>query len=593
MNFLKRIFILILLLEASAHADVIGTQTRALSMALQSNARPVVAGFAVNCSKQQIMIARYLTDGTLDGTLNGTGYDTTIFGVSAAGNAITIQPSDQKIVVAGYSDDTIGVLRYTTGGVLDTAFGTNGRVNLNLGFNEQGYGVAMQSGKILVGGGATVGGVTQFFVTRLNSTGAVDVAFGTSGITTTPIGDGAQASAIGLQSSGKIILAGLAVVSDHVVFAAARYTSLGVLDTTFGTAGTTYTNVGDFGFATGLAIDSSNRLLVVGYAISGGVTQIGLVRYTASGTQDGSFGSSGIVLLDVPGTTIDRGAGVAVQADGNIVVCGKSDTDIIVARFNGTDGSLDTTFGGGAGYVTTPIGSDAGASAIVVQPADQMLLVAGYSDLNVMVARYDGDGNLDTTFGDLGTGWILEPQGSADATCGNCTVCPTGPTGLVGATGSVGATGPTGETGSGGATGPTGATGTATLGSYAYFYNTGLSLDLSLAATAPIAYDNEGIKNNITHSTITNADEITINTTGVYKVTAVIDLTVASLASNYALLKNGDIIPGSTFGVAGAGIIVVQATFAATAADVIQVAQLGVVATTVSGVTSITIEQIA
>ena len=73
-----------------------------------------------------------------------------------------------------------------------------------------------------------------------------------------------------------------------------------------------------------------------------------------------------------------------------------------------------------------------------------MIVVAGYSDLSAFIARYDVDGNLDVTFGDSGTGYNINPEGSLEALCGNCTVCPAG---------------------------PTGATGIASLGSYAYFYN--------------------------------------------------------------------------------------------------------------------------
>ncbi|GMU19646.1 MAG: hypothetical protein AMXMBFR12_08380 [Candidatus Babeliales bacterium] len=563
-----KLFLTLLFLVPSIYADVIGTQVQSLAIALQSNARIVTSGFANNCDKDQVISTRFLTDGTLDGSYNGTGYNMTIFGGSAFGKAVTVQPSDQKIVVAGFSDDTIGVLRFTTGGALDSAFGTNGRVNLNLGINETGNAVAMQSGKILVAGNATVGGVTQFFVTRLNANGALDVGFGTSGITTTPIGDGCTANAMGIQSTGRIVLAGTAVISGQVVFALARYTSSGILDTTFGTSGTTNVSIADFAVGNAIAIDSSNKIIVAGYAINGGDHQIAVARFTANGTLDGTFGTSGIVLHDIPSTDIDHGLGVAIQADGNIVVAGSSGTDALVMRLN-IDGSLDTTFGGGAGYVLTPIGDEASATAVAIQPADQMIVIAGISDLSAFVARYDVDGNLDATFGDSGTGYNINPQGSLEATCGNCTVCPVGPTGA------------------------TGATGIASLGSYAYFYNSSLTLDLSVSPTAAIPYNNEGIKSNITHSTVTNSDQITILSNGVYKITAVIDLDVASQSTNFALLRNGSSIPGTNFSLAGTGAIVMQATLAATAADVIQAAQLGVVATTISGNTTITLEQIA
>lgn len=559
-------YFFLLLLFPSINADVIGIQVQSLALALQANARPVISGYTNSCDKDQVMTARFLTDGTLDGTYNGTGYQVTLFGGSAAGKAITVQPSDQKIVVAGFSDDTIGVLRYTVGGVLDTAFGTNGRVNLNLGINENGNAVTMQSGKILVAGHATLGDTTHFFVTRLNANGALDVGFGTAGFTTTTIEEGCAANAMGLQSNGKIVLAGVSIKDGQPVFAAARYSSAGILDTTFGVSGTTIAIIGDFAVGNALAIDASNRIVIAGYAISSGIHQIAVARYTANGTLDGSFGTSGVVLYDIPSGDIDHGLGVAIQADGQIVVAGNAGNEVLVMRLNGTDGSLDTTFGGGEGYVTTAIGEDATATAIAIQPADQMIVVAGYSDLSAFIARYDVDGNLDVTFGDSGTGYNINPEGSLEALCGNCTVCPAG---------------------------PTGPTGIASLGSYAYFYNSSLSLNLNLASTTPIPFDAEGIKNNITHSTVTDNDEITIVTSGIYKATAVVDLSVALLGTNFGLLLNGVLLPGTSFSIAGVGTTVVQATFAATAGDILQVAQIGLLTLTVSGKTSITIEQIA
>ncbi len=430
MNLLKKSLFLLIILSWFAYnkGDVIGSDVSSMSIALQSNGRIVVSGFATSCDKDQVTIARYLTDGTLDGTLNGVGYNMIIFGASAMGKAVTLQ-TDQKIVTAGYSDDTIGVLRFTTAGILDTTFGSNGRVNLNLGFNEQGNAVAMQSGKILVAGNATIGGVTQFFLTRFNSTGVLDNGFGTAGITSTPIGDGCSANAMGLQSNGKIVLAGTAVVSGQVVVGLARYSAAGVLDTTFGINGIAYTPIGNFAVGNGLIIDSNNKIVVTGFALNAGIQQIYAVRYTSNGTLDGSFGTNGVVFVDIPDTVINHGNAIALQADGNIVITGNSGNQLVVVRLNGTDGSLDTTFGGGEGYVLTSIGSAIVGNAVAIQPADQMIVVAGKTDLSAVILRYDVEGTLDTDFGGSGNGYNINPQGSAESTCGTCTVCPTGATG--------------------------------------------------------------------------------------------------------------------------------------------------------------------
>lgn len=77
----------------------------------------------------------------------------------------------------------------------------------------------------------------------------------------------------------------------------------------------------------------------------------------APGDLDGLFGAAGTVTTPV-GSSTDSGYGVAVQADGKIVVVGfsyiGSDSDVSVVRYN-ADGSLDTTFGGGTGKVITSL----------------------------------------------------------------------------------------------------------------------------------------------------------------------------------------------------------------------------------------------
>jgi len=65
-------------------------------------------------------------------------------------------------------------------------------------------------------------------------------------------------------------------------------------------------------------------------------------------------------------------------------------------------GSLDTSFGGGDGIVTTPIGTGAFASALAVQPLDGKIVVAGSSNSNFALARYTATGALDASFGSSG-----------------------------------------------------------------------------------------------------------------------------------------------------------------------------------------------
>jgi len=128
--------------------------------------------------------------------------------------------------------------------------------------------------------------------------------------------------------------------------------------------------------------------------------------YGPPGSLDQSF-AGGKVVTPV-GSSDDYVNGVAVQADGKIVVVGQSAEnlgDFAVTRLT-RDGELDTTFGGD-GIVTTQIGTGRDtAHAVAIQP-DGKIVVVGTSDnattgLDFAVVRYLEDGSLDPTFGTVG-----------------------------------------------------------------------------------------------------------------------------------------------------------------------------------------------
>jgi uncharacterized delta-60 repeat protein len=122
----------------------------------------------------------------------------------------------------------------------------------------------------------------------------------------------------------------------------------------------------------------------------------------APGALDSSFGAAGEVTL--PGFGGDRSA-MALQADGKIVMVGGTFTDFVLARFN-ADGSLDSSFDAD-GRVTTDIqnGVQEEALAVAIQP-DGKIVVGGYSGTaraaRFALARYHSDGSLDTEFGAQG-----------------------------------------------------------------------------------------------------------------------------------------------------------------------------------------------
>jgi uncharacterized delta-60 repeat protein len=111
---------------------------------------------------------------------------------------------------------------------------------------------------------------------------------------------------------------------------------------------------------------------------------LSITRYNANGTLDTTFGGgNGYVRVDVDGTASTTGEGgsdVAIQPDGKIVAVGfvgAGVNSVLVARLN-SDGTLDETFGtGGIKLGSPPEGyASFGASAVDLQ-LDGTIIVVG------------------------------------------------------------------------------------------------------------------------------------------------------------------------------------------------------------------------
>ncbi len=106
----------------------------------------------------------------------------------------------------------------------------------------------------------------------------------------------------------------------------------------------------------------------------------------------------------------------ALQVDGKIVAVGNvtigNTIQILVARYN-TNGSLDTTFGTN-GIVRTSVGDQDFGNAIAVQ-SDGKIIITGTtvsSSTEFLLIRYLTNGNLDTTFGSAAIGIVTTLIGS-------------------------------------------------------------------------------------------------------------------------------------------------------------------------------------
>jgi uncharacterized delta-60 repeat protein len=247
----------------------LGTDDSAGAVVIQIDGKIVIGGTAIPSGSglEDFALARYLSDGTLDASFGGTGKVVTARGGDQRINSLVLQ-SDGKIIAAGRDGSFIGLARYLPNGTLDTTFGTGGWAT-TAGATDFGTHVALQSdGKILVSSWAWNGSNYDLGVTRFLADGARDTAFGTMGRVSVNLGNPNQfALCVTVQQDGSILVGGYVTNGTTDGLALVRFDSAGNLDSTFGNGGKI---VDTSGRAYGLAVRADGRIVV---SLGGGVAR--------------------------------------------------------------------------------------------------------------------------------------------------------------------------------------------------------------------------------------------------------------------------------------------------------------------------------
>jgi uncharacterized delta-60 repeat protein len=184
------------------------------------------------------------------------------------------------------------------------------------------------------------------------------------------------------------------------------------LDSTFGSGGV----VSQAANTTALALQSDGKIIT----IYGG-SALYVSRYNTDGSIDTSFGGTGTVSVDASGASSDQAEAVAIQADGKIVVGGIGGPgphfNFILARFN-SDGTLDTTFGNGGSELSVLSNGYYNELWDLAIQSDGHILAVGNVDytqsgggFDLAVVRYNSNGALDTTFGSNGVAGVVPNHG--------------------------------------------------------------------------------------------------------------------------------------------------------------------------------------
>ncbi len=180
-------------------------------------------------------------------------------------------------------------------------------------------------------------------------------------------------------------------------------------DPGFGIGGFVSRDIGPgYDLARAVAVQPDGKIVVVGScgktAGSGSARDWCITRFNPSGSIDNGFGTSGLVQLSA--ATDQYPSGVAVAADGNIVVTGTCEAKFCAYRLS-SSGGVYTNFGdlnpSGGRALFGPSGLMLEARTMLLQPDGRIIVGGacfnGASIESICIGRFNANGSVDTTFG--------------------------------------------------------------------------------------------------------------------------------------------------------------------------------------------------
>lgn len=253
-----------------------------------------------------------------------------------------------------------------------------------------------QNRLVAVGGALEVAsGEYAAILARYTTNGVRDASF--SGGNLLDIGPG-FASALALDLSNNIVVVGTLLTGD------------GYFKRTYDPNGNAINfRTGTFPAptaTTSVAIDSQGRVAIGGYTQVNGAFRFFVARYTATGVPDLNFGNAGTVITDLIDSTSEGINALAIDSSNRIVAAGWATvggaSQFAVVRYLANNGGLDTSFStDGLVLSSIPGFFNARVHALKISPSGRILAGGEASSgtaRQMAIARYNSDGTPDANF---------------------------------------------------------------------------------------------------------------------------------------------------------------------------------------------------
>lgn len=312
-------------------------------VAIDSAGRIVLGGTVARGSfNYDFAVGRLLEDGSPDPSFGNDGLLTIDSGSEGdSGTALAID-GEGRILLGGTTErlretERAVAIRVTPDGSLDPSFGAGGIATVGFGERSSAEAIAVEpSGAVLLAGGATVSGSRRFALYRLNSNGNPDPSLGGDGhVTFDPPGARGEkaATAVAVDASGRLLLVGTEGSEGNEAAPVVRLLPNGFLDPSFGTGGALVLPLSQPAVASGAALDSKGRLVIVGGAGTGNEQEPFLARLDSNGAMDTSFGQNGLVLDGRLRSYYSGARAVAIDSAGRYLIAAGVREGFVVARY--------------------------------------------------------------------------------------------------------------------------------------------------------------------------------------------------------------------------------------------------------------------